>query len=321
MRGTSVRGHGSSLQPEAGGPAGRGATAAAKQPGLPEGNEAPDTHEVELMTLLVELVRERGRTGAGELLDLDPRTVASALKRRTLSRRVRTALERVSSGAGGQEGEPGALHAQLVARIDELEREVLVIRELAPERERALRGAFNQDLRQLERRVASLELFVESDAVALATSEANEPVVGGPAPRRAAPSPVPRRQYPSLVTREPAPDDAQVYGEAWALVEEWRRRWQVHERPGKGLAWLKREVRILELEVAMLEEHGLTLPPATYPQRGLELHSHLGWRQQALANRRRARVWAEVGRWLRRGLVFALLAGVTTFMLLASASS
>ena len=321
MRGTSVRGQGSSLQPEAGGPAGRGATAAAKQPGLPEGNEAPDTHEVELMTLLVELVRERGRTGAGEVLDLDPRTVASALKRRTLSRRVRTALERVSSGEGGQKGEPGALHTQLVARIEGLEREVLVIRELAPERERALRGAFNQDLRQLERRVARLELFVEPDAEGLATSEAHEPVVGGPAPWGAAPSPVPRRQYPDLVTREPAPDDAQVYGEAWPLVEEWRELWQVHERPGKGLAWLKREVRILELEVAMLEEHELTLPPATYPQRGLELHSHLGWRLQALANRRRARTWAQLGRWLRGGLVFALLAGVTTFMLLASASS
>ena len=323
MRGTSVRSHVSPLQPEGGGPAGREAAAAAKPPGHPEGSEAPDTHERELMTLLAELVRERGRTGAGELLDLDPRTVASALKRRTLSRRVRTALERVSSGEGRQEGEPGALHAQFVARIEGLEREVRVIRELAHEREReqALRGAFSHDLRQLERRVASLELFVEPDAEALATSEANEPVVGGPAPRRAAPSPLPPRRYPDLVTREPSPDDAQVYGEAWPLVDEWRRLWQVHERPGRGLAWLKQEVRILELEVAMLEEHELTLPPATYPQRGLELHSHLGWRVQALANRRRARAWAQLGRWVRGGLVFALLAGVTTFMVLASASS
>ena len=250
MRGTSVRGQGSSLQPEAGGPTGREA-AAAKQPGPPEGNEAPDTHELELMTLLVELVRERGRTDAGELLDLDPRTVASALKRRTLSRRVRTALERVSNGQGRQEGEPGALHTQLVARIEGLEREVLAMRELAPERERALRGAFNQDLRQLERRVARLELFVEPEAGALASSEDTEPVVGGPSQRQPGRAGTPRRQYPDLVTREPAPDDAQVYGEAWALVEEWRRLWQVHERPGKGLAWLKREVRILELEVTM----------------------------------------------------------------------
>ena len=90
---------------------------------------------------------------------------------------------------------------------------------------------------------------------------------------------------------------------------------------GQGLAWLKREVRILELEVAMLEQHELTLPPATYPQRGIELHTHLGWRVQALANRRRARAWAQLGRWARGGLVFALLAGVTTFMVLVSASS
>ena len=43
MRGTSVRGHGSPLQPEDGGPVGREVAAAAKQPGRPEGSEAPDT--------------------------------------------------------------------------------------------------------------------------------------------------------------------------------------------------------------------------------------------------------------------------------------
>ena len=298
------------------------------------------------MALLAELVRERGRAGAAEALDLDPRTVVAALKRGTLSRRVRSALERVGTAEGREEEEEGVAEADpatagvgLAERMAAVEQEVQEIRELVVEGTRALQEEHTRDLRQVERRLARLESLLGAPATAPGTTPGGEPMVGGPGPgpaSRASPvgsrevaapeptaaaTPVMRRQHPGLVTREPSPDDAQVYGEAWPLVDEWRRLWQVHERPGKGLAWLKREVRILELEVTMLEEHELTLPPATYPQRGLELHTHLGWRLQALANRRRARARAQLGRWVRGGLVFALLAGVTIFMLLVSASS
>ena len=296
------------------------------------------------MALLAELVRERGRAGAAEALDLDPRTVVAALKRGTLSRRVRSALERVGTAGGHDEeevaeGESATAGVGLAERVAAVEQQVQEFRELVQAGGRALQEEHTRDLRQVERRLARLESLLGAPATAPGTIPGGELVVGGAASREspvgsrevtapeptaaaaAAATPVVRRQHPSLVTREPAPDDEQVYGEAWPLVEEWRRLWQVHERPGKGLAWLKREVRILELEVTMLEEHELTLPPATYPQRGLELHSHLGWRLQALANRRRARAWAQLGRWVRGGLVFALLAGVTIFMLVASASS
>ncbi len=291
------------------------------------------------MALLAELVRERGRTGAAEALDLDPRTVVAALKRGTLSRRVRSALERVGTAEGQEEevaeAEPATAGVGLAERMAAVEQQVQEIRELVVEGNTALREEHARDLRQVERRVARLESLLGAPSMAPGTTPRGELIVGGQASREphvgsregtapepaVATTPVVRRQHPSLVTREPAPDDAQMYGEAWPLVDEWRRLWQVHERPGKGLVWLRREVRILELEVAMLQQHELTLPPATYPQRGLELHSHLGWRLQALANRRRARAWAQLGRWVRVGLVFALLAGVTTFMLLASASS
>ena len=321
------------------GPAG-GRPAAAVRPEATESGGAPDQHELSLMALLAELVRERGRAGAAEALDLDPRTVVAALKRGTLSRRVRSALERVGTAEGHDEeevaeGEPATAGVGLAERVAAVEQQVEEFRELVQADGRALQEEHARDLRQVERRLARLESLLGAPATAPGTTPGGELIVGGPASREtpvgsrevaapeptAAATPAVRRQHPSLVTREPAPDDAQVYGEAWALVDEWRRRWQVHERPGKGLAWLKREVRILELEVAMLEEHELTLPPATYPQRGLELHTHLGWRLQALDNRRRARAWTQLGRWLRGGLVFALLAGVTTFMLLASAGS
>ena len=106
----------------------------------------------------------------------------------------------------------------------------------------------------------------------------------------------PPRLYPDLVTEDPAPDDAEVYGEAWPLVEEWRQLWKVHVRPGKGLEWLRRDERILELEVVMLDEHRLTLPPATFPQRGVWRHGQLSWRWKALQDAQRARAWGEVRR-------------------------
>ena len=73
---------------------------------------------------------------------------------------------------------------------------------------------------------------------------------------------------------------------AGPLVDEWRGLWQGHPDRGWGLRWLETEARILELELAMLEEHGLTLPPETEPLRGLERNAQLGWRRRALAQTR-----------------------------------
>ena len=50
----------------------------------------------------------------------------------------------------------------------------------------------------------------------------------------------------------------------------------------------------MEVEVALLEEHGLTLPPETQPLRGLELGSQLNWRRAALYDTRRARAKREL---------------------------
>ena len=77
-----------------------------------------------------------------------------------------------------------------------------------------------------------------------------------------------RRLDPEVVTEEPGDDDDEVYGDAWPLVEEWRRLRAGHPHQGKSLSWLTTEERLLVLELAMLEEHGLTLPPETQAPRG-----------------------------------------------------
>ena len=81
---------------------------------------------------------------------------------------------------------------------------------------------------------------------------------------------VSRRRHPDLVTAEPDDDDEDVFGDAWPLVDEWRGLWDGHPARGRGLAWVSKRERILEVEVALLEEHGLTLPPETEPLRGLD---------------------------------------------------
>ena len=98
---------------------------------------------------------------------------------------------------------------------------------------------------------------------------------------------------PTWLRGEPS-DDEQVYGAAWELIDEWRTLWAGHTPPGKGLAWVSRRERILELEVAMLEEHGLTLPPETAPLRGLDRGEQLNWRVRALAGVRRQRARLEL---------------------------
>ena len=90
------------------------------------------------------------------------------------------------------------------------------------------------------------------------------------------------------MTLEPAEDDEDVFGEVWPLIVEWRELKAVHPDEGKSLSWLLTEERFLALELTLLEEHGLTLPPATFPLRGFDRNGQVNWRKTALSDTRRA---------------------------------
>ena len=79
---------------------------------------------------------------------------------------------------------------------------------------------------------------------------------------------------------------------------------ETHPDRGTGPDWLLVEERFMAVELALLEEHGLTLPPETYPLKGLDRGNQVNWRRKALADTRRARRKLELLRWLTR--VFAL---------------
>ena len=71
------------------------------------------------------------------------------------------------------------------------------------------------------------------------------------------------------MTLEPTEDDEDVFGEVWPLIVEWRELKAVHSDEGKSLSWLLTEERFLALELTLLEEHGLTLPPGDVSAAGL----------------------------------------------------
>ena len=107
-----------------------------------------------------------------------------------------------------------------------------------------------------------------------------------------------------MATLEPADDDEDVFGNAWPLIQEWRELKDTHPDRGVGLDWLVVEERFLTVELELLEKHGLTLPPETYPLRGLDRGNQVNWRRKASVATRRARRRLELLRWLRR--VFTL---------------
>ena len=246
-----------------------------EQTAADEGDEE-ELHHDRLMALLHDLVRKHGgRRGAAGVLGIDRRTVAACMDGRGMSWRMREALER------RVEALEKGLHEGLDAVRDGIEK---------------LRENEARRWESLERRLARREAPRESAGSAEAPSAAGQGPEKAPAAARPAAAGVPKRLYPELVTKEPAPDDEEVYGEAWPLIEEWRGLWKTHSAGGRGLAWLEVEERVRELEVAMLERHGLTLPPETMPLTGLWRSSQLNWRRETLREVRRAVAWRRLAR-------------------------
>ena len=154
---------------------------------------------------------------------------------------------------------------------------------------RELRNEHGQALRGVEQRLSGVESGGASDRTD--QDAAGSGNAGGSGSRGQ-----PRREYPDLATLEPAEDDEQVFGAAWPLIREWRELKATHPDRGKGPEWLRVEERFLTVELALLEDHGLTLPPARFPLRGFDRSGQVNWRRTALDDTRRARRKRE---WLR----------------------
>ena len=259
------------------------------------GEAVADPYNLRLTAFLHQMVRKRGHRETAKALGVDRRTVAASV-REGLSRRIRDALERKLVERDGD------------AR-DKLEEDLDEVREslnaLTRESRDGLQAVGDQVEALGQRQAEGMRRMEGRLALVEAARDASPAEATG---RRPGPGAGARHRYPDLVTTDPADDDEDVFGETWPLVQEWRRLWQGHPAQGRGLEWVSTRARILELELELLEERGMTLPPETEPLRGLDRAAQLNWRRKALADfrRKRARLellrrpWRVLSPWWRR---------------------
>lgn len=260
--------------------------------------DAEELRERVLRRFLRELVDKEGKLEAAEALGVNYKTLARHEKSGELTARLSQALELLllsqdqrAGDEGGGEGQEADLR---------LEQRVSALEEGMQELGRELRAVSRAGGAAVAsaRTAGSVGEPAQAPAVSGGQSQAGAaPPVAGLG-LNAQPRP-PGRKYPEIVTVEPAEDDAAVYGDAWPLVQQYRKLRDGHPRVGRGLAWLTVEEELLTVELALLEEHQLTLPPAEHPVVGFDRRNYTRWRWTALGNTRRALARRFVLRWAR----------------------
>ena len=76
--------------------------------GIQDSRDVANVYHLRLMTLLQELVRDKGHHGAARVLEIDQQTVTESARTGQLTRRVRQALERALQEGVGSAGGPAA---------------------------------------------------------------------------------------------------------------------------------------------------------------------------------------------------------------------
>ena len=93
--------------------------------GIEKSRDVENVHHMRLMTLLQELVREKGYRGAARVLEIDPETVTDSAKTGRLTRRVRDSLERaLQEGVGSAAERQRKRNEELEGRVEGLAGEV-----------------------------------------------------------------------------------------------------------------------------------------------------------------------------------------------------
>ena len=111
------------------------------------------------------------------------------------------------------------------------------------------------------------------------------------------------------MTPEAEPDEDLVYGDATPVIVEWR---EVRDeflktlKTGTVLDRTEVQERMPKLEIAIVEEHEMTLPPASFPWDEFDRRDQLWERTQDLKRVRVERNRALLRRWLRRAFTLGL---------------
>ena len=288
-----------------------------------DGNETTERQgEQALLANLRDLIDEAGHGGAARQLGVDRKTLWRVLDSGRLTPLVRKALER--RGAN-----PEA--ARRRSRLDALERKTKALDddvEALDKTVEALRDEFRtladlqaEALRAWERRLSAVESQLASrpapgpeppgaehdggTAVASAppaAADTQQAVTRQPA------RPVkPWRPWPEVVTLKAEEGEELIYGEVTPLIVEWRRqRIAFLDRGASRVERARACVRMCELELVLVGEHELTLPPDTYPWDKFRLREEQRSCERSLRDARWELARAHCWRFLRRLLTLGL---------------
>ena len=191
-----------------------------------DGSDGPDMEKMRRLRLsgfLRELVRAEGKMEAAELLGVNYKTLARAEKSGEITGRMGDALERLLGTGDDPEVERlrermTALEGGVEALAKELRGGLAEIRAAVAGRDEAQGQGAGQPQAQ------------DGEGAGRSETRAAPPVAGLRSEKRVR---LPRLD-PEVVTEGPADDDAEVYGAAWPLVEEWRSLRAGHPRQGRA---------------------------------------------------------------------------------------
>ena len=262
-----------------------------------ESRSIEDLRHMRLMALLRDMIDSETGEKAAQTLGVSYRTVSRAVESGQLTPRMSAELERHlllggGSAAAQQRESIRALGERVEVLEDRVERGLENLRGVVEKSTGQVREEQAQGMRRLERQMAKAEAGRGAER---SSGESPESV----GKRGAKPA---WRPYHDVVTSESEPGEERVYGDATPLIVEWRRVSAEFADAGDALGRATAEERMRELEIVLIEDRKLTLPPSTYPWDGFDRRNELWTRRQALERARVQRARAELRRRLRRVL-------------------
>ena len=255
------------------------------------------------MALLRDMIEAEGKVQTAAALGVNYRTLVRHEETGRLTDRMSDALERhLLLGGGSAAAQQRDRVDALVERVSALERELRGGLEAGVGEVKAFREEHARSMRHVERRLVRLEAGRSESETPSPTGAETEPTK-----RRY----VRPRTYPQLMTLEAEPDEAEpdedlVYGDATPVIVEWRRVRAEFLKTGTTLDRTEVQEPMLEMEIALVGEHELTLPPASFPWDQFDRRDKVWELTQDLKRVRAERNRALLRRWLRRVLTFGL---------------
>ena len=254
-----------------------------------ESRSLENLRHLRLMVLLRDMIDSGSIEKAAETLGVSYRTVSRTIESNDLTKRMVAALEHHLLLGGGSAA------AQQKARVKSLEERVCTLEEGCESGLEGLSGVIEKGLAQLRDEQSETVQRLERRLARV------EGALGEPE-RAGEEKPISNsswRPYRDLVTLDTEPGDEQAYGDATPLIVEWRSVREKFLNAEDGLDRVIAEERMLELEIELVGEHELTLPPRTYPWDGSDRRDEVWRRIKALERARVRRARTELVRWFR----------------------